>query len=144
VFDRVGDFDDRFQLTGGEDVHFFTRVRLAGFNIVWSGDAIVNETISSDRANLGSVLRRAYRGGNCYTLVETSLDDRVFLRFVRLFKACGRIAQGSVSACVSLFTGRLAALVRALGRICSGVGMLAGLAGFRYEAYKTVSGDLVD
>ena len=141
VFDQVGDFDERFQLTGGEDVHFFTRARLAGSSIVWSGDAVVHETISSDRANIGSVLRRAYRGGNCYTLVESSLDDRLFLRFVRFFKGCGRILQGLGYACTSLITGRLAALVRALGGICSGVGMLAGLAGFRYQAYKTVSED---
>jgi succinoglycan biosynthesis protein ExoM len=141
VFDRVGGFDDRFQLTGGEDVHFFTRVRLAGFHIVWSGDALVSETISSDRANLAWLLRRSYRDGNCYTLVESSLDDRVFLRFVRLFKGCGRILEGSVKACVSMFTGRAAAMVRALRGICSGAGMLAGLAGFRYQAYKTVSGD---
>jgi succinoglycan biosynthesis protein ExoM len=141
VFNQVGDFDDRFQLTGGEDVHFFTRVSRAGFNIVWSGDAVVNETISSDRANIGSILRRAYRGGNCYTLVESSLDKRIFPRLVRFFKGCGRILQGLGNACISLVTGRAAALVRAVGGICSGVGMLAGLAGFRYQAYKTVSGD---
>jgi succinoglycan biosynthesis protein ExoM len=142
VFDRVGGFDDRFQFTGGEDLHFFTRVRLAGFRIVWSQEAVVTETISRDRANLGSLLRRAYRGGNSYTLVESSLDRGIIgLRVVRLFKGCARILQGSLETCASLPTGRVTSLVRALGGICSGVGMLAGLVGLRYQAYKNVSGD---
>lgn len=142
VFDRIGGFDDRFQLTGGEDVQFFKRVRLAGLKIVWCEEAFVSETISIDRANLGSLLRRAYRSGNCYSLVECSLDGRLFARFVRLFKGCGRILQGSVNACASLFTGR-AALVRALQNIYLGVGMITGLAGLSYQAYRTVSGDAI-
>jgi succinoglycan biosynthesis protein ExoM len=144
VFDQVGGFDDRFQFTGGEDLHFFTRVRLAGFNIVWSQEAVVIETVSSDRANLGSLLRRAYTGGNSYALVESSLDGRAYLRLVRFFKACARILQGSLNACTSLLTGRAVAAVRALRGVCSGVGMLAGLSGLRNEAYKTVRGDPVE
>jgi succinoglycan biosynthesis protein ExoM len=144
VFDRVGGFDDRFQFTGGEDLQFFTRVRLAGFNIVWSREAVVIETVSSDRANLGSLLRRAYTGGNSYALVESSLDGRAYLRFMRFMKACARILEGSLKACASLLTGRVVTAVRALRSICSGVGMLTGLSGLRNESYKTVRGDPVE
>jgi succinoglycan biosynthesis protein ExoM len=144
VFDQVGGFDDRFQFTGGEDLHFFTRVRLAGFNIVWSQEAVVIETVSSDRANLGSLLRRAYTGGNSYTLLESSLDGRAYVRLVRFCKGCARILQGLLNACTSLFTGRAVAAVRALRCVCSGVGMLAGTLGIPYHAYKTVTGDPVD
>jgi succinoglycan biosynthesis protein ExoM len=144
VFDQVGGFDDRFQFTGGEDLHFFARVRLAGFNIVWSQEAVVIETVSSDRANLGSLLRRAYTGGNSYTLVESSLDGRAYPRLVRFFKACARILQGSLNACTSLVTGRAVAAVRALRGVCSGLGMLTGLSGLRNEAYKIVRGDPVE
>jgi glycosyltransferase involved in cell wall biosynthesis len=141
VFDHLGGFDDRFQLTGAEDIHFFTRVRLAGFTIVWSQEAVVTERIYGDRGNLGSLLARAYRGGNSYTLVESSLDDSAFLGLIRFSKGCARISQGSANACASLITGRAAALVRALGTVCSGVGMLTALAGVHYQAYKTVRGD---
>lgn len=143
VFDHIGCFDDRFQLTGGEDVQFFTRVRLAGFKIVWSAEAIVSETMSGDRTTLGALLRRAYNGGNCYSRVESSLDDRIFVRLVRFFKGFARILQGLLNAGASLLAGR-AAVVRALLVTCGGVGMIAGLAGLRYESYKTVSGDRVD
>lgn len=143
VFDHVGGFDDRFQLTGGEDVQFFTRVRLAGFKIVWSAEAVVSETTSGDRTNLRALIRRAYSGGNCYTRVESSLDDRIFVRLVRFFKGCARIFQGLANAGASLLAGRTA-LVRALLVTCGGVGMIAGLAGFRYEGYKIVSGDHID
>jgi glycosyltransferase involved in cell wall biosynthesis len=144
VFDRLGGFDDRFQLTGGEDIHFFTRVRLAGFNIVWSQEAVVTERIYRDRGNLGSLLARAYRGGNSYSLVESSLDDSAFLCLIRFSKGCARISQGSANACASLITGRAAALVRALGNVCSGMGMLTALAGVHYQAYKTVCGDPIE
>ena len=144
VFDQVGGFDDRFQFTGGEDLQFFTRVRLAGFKIVWAQEAVVIETVSSDRANLGSLLRRAYIGGNSYTLVESSLDGRPYRRLVRFFKACARILQGSLNACASVLTGRAITAVRALRCVCSGAGMLAGLSGFRNESYKTARGDPVE
>jgi succinoglycan biosynthesis protein ExoM len=144
VFDRVGAFDDRFQLTGGEDLHFFTRVRLAGFKIVWSQEAVVTETIYKDRANLGSLLRRAYRGGNSYTLVESSLNGSAYVRFIRFSKGCVRILQGAVNAGAFVLACRATPLVRALGQVCCGAGMLAGLAGLRYQAYEAVSGDSVE
>ena len=68
VFDRVGGFDDRFQLTGGEDIHFFTRVRRAGFNIVWSQEAVVT----------GENLRRQSQSG---IAPGTRISWREFLCF---------------------------------------------------------------
>jgi len=140
VIDHIGSFDDRFQLIGVDDWHFFTRVRLAGFKIVWCEEAVVRETISSDRANLGWILRRAYRGGNSYAVLECSLDDRLSLRLARFFKGSARILQGSLRAAASLLMGR-GTFVRAMRNICSGAGMITGVAGLRYQAYKTVTGD---
>ena len=37
VRDMAQHFDERFGLTGGEDMHFFRRIHLAGHKIVWAG-----------------------------------------------------------------------------------------------------------
>ena len=136
VFDRVQAFDERFGLTGGEDTHFFLRIRRAGFKIVWSAEAIAHEKISTDRANPGWLLRRAYRGGNNWVLVESTLDKRVSTRLVRVAKALARIILGALRAPLSLFWGK-AAVIRALRSICLGVGMLTGLADWEYQEYKS-------
>jgi len=141
VFDRIPAFDERFALTGGEDTHFFLRVSRAGFKIVWSPSAIVRERISVDRANLGWLLRRAYRGGNSWVLVESTLDKRVPTRLIRVAKAFGRIIQGSLRAPVSLFMGK-ASITKSLQKICLGAGMLTGLADWDYQEYKSAGSDL--
>src|SRR5882672_1811375 len=61
VFARIPGFDDNFQLTGAEDTHFFLRVHRAGFRIVWSQEAVVDESISADRGNLKWILHRGYQ-----------------------------------------------------------------------------------
>ena len=139
VFDRIAAFDEQFGLTGGEDTHFFIRVRRAGFKIVWSADAITHERYSTDRANLKWLLRRAYRGGNSWVLVESSFDKNVSTRFVRAVKAFARIILGTIKIPPSLFLGR-AARARALSGIWLGAGMLAGLIDWRYEEYINVTG----
>lgn len=135
VFFIVPTFDDRFTLSGGEDTHFFLRVRKAGHSIAWSQEAIVHESISSERANFAWILRRGYQCGNSWPLCESSLDDRLRVRVVRFLKAWAYVARGAASALVSLFMGK-AALARSLRTVCVGLGMLAGLAGRKFLAYQ--------
>jgi succinoglycan biosynthesis protein ExoM len=136
VLAAVHAFDDRFALTGAEDTHFFLRTRQAGFEMVGSGGAIVYEAVPKSRASLRWVLRRAYQVGNSWVLCEFSLDPRRSTRFVRTIKACGRILQGSVSACISPIFGRVA-LANALQNLFLGAGMLTALAGRSYQAYES-------
>ncbi|HMD32223.1 MAG TPA: glycosyltransferase [Candidatus Acidoferrales bacterium] len=136
VFAYVEPFDERFGLTGGEDTEFFFRVRAAGFAIVSSDSAVVHEVVPPSRANLPWVLRRAYQSGNSWVLCESSRDGRLSTRIIRAGKACGRIAQGALFACVSPLFG-WAAFARALKNLCLGAGMLAALAGQKYQAYQS-------
>jgi len=140
VFASVHGFDERFSLTGGEDTQFFLRVRRAGFSIVFSDAAIVHEPVPASRGNLTWMLRRAYQGGNSWVLCELSLDGRRSIRMLRLLKACTRMAQGACSACLSPLLGWVA-LVRALRTFCLGAGMLAALAGHRFEPYQQADMD---
>jgi succinoglycan biosynthesis protein ExoM len=135
VFLLVPTFDDRFNLSGGEDTHFFLRVRKAGHSIVWSQEATVHESIPSERANFAWILRRSYQCGNSWPLCESSLDDRLRVRVVRFLKAWAYVARGATGVFVSLFIGK-AALARSLRTVCVGLGMLTGLAGRKFLAYQ--------
>jgi succinoglycan biosynthesis protein ExoM len=135
VFFLVPRFDDRFNLSGGEDTHFFLRVRKAGHSIVWSQEAIVHESTPSERANLAWILRRSYQCGNSWPLCETSLDGRLRVRVTRFFKAWGYVAGGAAGTLISLFIGK-AALAHSLRTVCVGLGMLTGLAGRKFLAYQ--------
>ena len=140
IFEETGlTFDERLALTGGEDVHFFARVRRAGYKIVHADEAVVREWIPGSRANARWILKRAYRVGNAHTLTEEYLGSDPRTRAVRIAKGCGRIAQGALLLPASLpvlfLSGRWM-LVRSLLYICRGAGMLAGMIGVRFEEYR--------
>jgi len=136
VFDTVEMFDERFGLTGGEDTQFFLRVRLAGHTIAASHEAAVYEGVSTARANLRWVLRRAYQSGNSWALCESSLDRRAATRAVRTLKACGWIFCGAATACVSPLFG-MTAFAKSLRNCCLGAGMLMAVAGQSFQAYES-------
>lgn len=142
VFSTVRAFDERFALTGGEDTQFFLRVSQSGYTIVSSGEAFVSESVSRSRANIRWVLRRAYQVGNSWVLCESSLDPRFSTRILRMFKACGWMFRGALSAAVSAFLGK-AAIVGSLRNFFIGAGMLACLAGRNYQAYESAGTDAI-
>jgi GT2 family glycosyltransferase len=136
VFASVPGFDARFQLTGGEDTHFFLRAHRAGFRIAWSQEAVVHESISIDRANLRWILHRGIQVGNSWVLCEMSLDPRPQVRLLRFGKAAGHLLTGAASTPISLFRGR-AAVTRSVRKTCLGAGMITGLFGHNYLAYDS-------
>jgi len=136
VFDNISAFDEEFALTGGEDTQFFLRVLQSGFSIIGSSRAVVHESIPRSRANLPWIVRRAYQSGNSWVLCEKSVDPKLSTRVVRLFKAAGYLAQGAFSMPVSLFRGTTA-MAHSLQTFVVGIGMLAGLAGHRYQPYRS-------
>jgi succinoglycan biosynthesis protein ExoM len=140
VINTMKGFDERFALTGGEDTHFFLRVRKKGFTIICSGGGVVYESVPQSRTSLRWLLRRAYQSGNSWVLCESSLDRRISTRIVRVAKAVARILQGAISASLSPAFGRTA-LAQALSNLFLGVGMIAALAGRPFQAYQTADTD---
>jgi hypothetical protein len=138
VFDTTGRFDDRFALTGGEDLQFFRRAKANGARIVWANDASVEEWIPASRANLGWLLRRAYRSGATLGQVDRDRPDAIVARPMRVLRGFGRMVQGALVTPLALLSlrGRQVRLVRALQLIWRGAGMIAGVLGGRYEEYR--------
>lgn len=139
VLDTIPGFDEQFQLTGADDLHYFLRVAHAGFKIVFCRDAIVSEKITKDRTGVWSMLLRSYRGGNCHALVETSLDRSAGSRLLRFCKGCGRIVQGIVNTAFSIAGGPVST-VEAMKKMFLGFGMLTGVAGLKYQSYRKIKG----
>jgi succinoglycan biosynthesis protein ExoM len=138
VFDTTGRFDNRFALTGGEDLQFFRRARQQGARIVWADDASVEEWVPTSRTNVGWLLRRAYRGGTTLGQVDRDRPDVWIARPARVLRGAGRMVQGVLFTAVALVAlrDRRVRLVRALQLIWRGAGMIAGVMGGRYEEYR--------
>lgn len=129
-------FHERFALTGGEDTHFFMRVYRAGYKIVQANDALVYEWIPKSRVNAKWILQRAYSTGSSFTSSELELYPSISVLFMRVVRAARWIVQGMVLILPSLFKGRHV-FIKALQYVYRGVGMLACIAGKRYEEYRT-------
>ncbi|WP_312111681.1 glycosyltransferase family 2 protein [Brevibacillus reuszeri] len=136
VFARIENwFDERYALSGGEDTHFFMRVKALGFDIVWADEAIVHEWLPLSRLKVSWLLQRAYRSGNTYTLCERDIRQSAAKLVIRAIKGGFRIGSGLVLALPALLLGRIA-FIKALQSICLGAGMVMGLVGKRYEEYQ--------
>jgi glycosyltransferase involved in cell wall biosynthesis len=134
VFKTIPKFDERFQLTGGEDTHFFSQVHRAGFRIGWSQQALLQEVISPRRANLRWILHRGFQSGNSWVLSENLLCNGTRFRLARFCKSCVRVVNGLIMSIFTVFIDRGLA-VRHLRQAFMGAGMFAALMGRRYQAY---------
>jgi succinoglycan biosynthesis protein ExoM len=132
-------FAPSLALAGGEDTHFFLRVARARHRIVWADDAVAWEWVPPSRVRLPWLLRRAFRRGNTWALLERELEPGLRIRARRILRGGGRIARGAVLLPVAAVRGRHA-VVDALRGICFGAGSLAGVAGYRYDEYRTTHG----
>mgnify|MGYP001620127384 CR=1 FL=1 len=136
--DTATPFDERFGLSGGEDTHFFMRVRLGGAHIVWADGAMVSELVPATRVSVRWLVRRAYRRGNTLSLCLRDLSDSWPRRGRRVAGGILQVALGTVRL-ASAVAGRARA-VAGLAQIAYGVGLVTGLVGVRYEEYRTVHG----
>lgn len=136
VFRRVLKFDDAFSLSGAEDTDFFLRASQAGCKIVWAHEAVVSETISPERANVAWLLRREYQTGNGWVFCEARVNGSLHNWMLRLMKACAHAALGSLTAIAHFLMLNKAGVVGSLQRVSLGLGMLSGLFGHRFMAYR--------
>jgi len=130
VFEGVGGFDERFTLTGGEDTDWFARLHQSGGRIVWCNEAVVEEWVPPSRARLKWVLLRAYRIGTSHSLLAL---HESYAKIVT--RGVLRAGKGVCEVVAAVTKGKRPEAVRGLRQILSGVGMIAGTLGWRYEAY---------
>ncbi|MGF1476350.1 MAG: glycosyltransferase family 2 protein [Geminicoccaceae bacterium] len=127
-------FDERFNLTGGEDEHFFTRAKRAGLKAVTSADALVTETVPARRVRLPWLLRRHFRMGTTLAMIDASLDGGSRTMALRFAKALGRMTVG-LARLGHVVLGNRAGAVWGLCELARGAGTLSACGGFRYLEY---------
>lgn len=131
-------FDNRFALTGGEDSHLFMRLYQAGYKIVWTDEAVVQEWVPPSRTQLQYILLRGYNSWLHHSLIEKELYPSLMRKIIRLLKGFALISRGVIKLTPSLLTLLLGKqfLVHSLLDIFRGLGTLSGLLGVNYKAYE--------
>jgi succinoglycan biosynthesis protein ExoM len=133
-------FDERFNLTGGEDTHLCLRANSLGLRTAWADSALVTEPVVPQRARLRWLLKRAFRGGNTMTACELALSPdptkRLQVRLGRVAKGGFRVALGVLRILLGGVRGRWTEVVVGLRSMMTGVGMISGVFGFGYSEYR--------
>ena len=138
VFEKVPGFDERLNLTGGEDALFSARVNKAGCRIVSSLDAVVFETVILGRMSVSSISKRGYQYGSSSVIVYSLLGEKIYTRLFRLVKACVKAFLYGAYLVPSLVKGRICA-VWTLRKISQETGIILSMLGRRYHPYRNGS-----
>jgi len=132
-------FAERYALTGGEDRHFFQRVRMAGYRLHWADEAVVTEWIPASRANARWLVRRQFRVGNSLAFIESEFEPGLHRRIRRWLRACYGVVIGIAALPLARVRGRVS-YVRACQHIASDLGRLSAAFGRTYQEYREIHG----
>lgn len=131
-----GPYDVKMNPIGGEDTLFFTLIKGKGAKLIWSDEAIVSETVSSERMTIKWLLMRAIRFGSLVTLVEKRTDNPLKIIAIRIMKGTARILFGLLSLIPNSITKGLAGFVQSLENMATGLGEFLGIMGIIPQGYK--------
>ncbi|MBO9445913.1 glycosyltransferase [Ruegeria sp. R14_0] len=126
-------FDPRFNITGGEDEEFYTRLRESGGTIRAAAQALVWDDVPESRTTLRWIGRRWFRKGN--TLGRIALIRRQGVA-MRVVKGVGAIGWGCLT-CLCLGFGSRSRWYRGVLEVYRGAGMLAALAHVEFAEYSS-------
>jgi succinoglycan biosynthesis protein ExoM len=129
-------FDDALNFTGGEDQLFFRQLLARGGTITYAAKAIAWEILPAARRSFGFILKRSFRRGNSLAACDRRLHGDLRGLALRAAKGLAIVAIGLVRILpMAILRGRGAAVASA-SEIARGSGMLAGLLGVSYHAYR--------
>jgi glycosyltransferase involved in cell wall biosynthesis len=97
-------FDERLANGVGEDTHFFRRIDLAGYSIVWVDDALVEEWIEPARVSERWLIERRYLHAVTNVLIARDLAPGLGTTLRRVGAAARRGLVGSAMLAVGRFT----------------------------------------
>ena len=129
-------FDARFNFIGGEDFEFFERSSRSGNKHVWVAEAVVIETIPSDRATWRYLFTRHFSGATNAVVRyrKTHGGALTWLHFV--IKAAGKFLGAGVSLLCALLCARRRFAQSAVKQFANSLGYLSGLCNLTFERYR--------
>ena len=129
-------FEERMALTGGTDVLLGRLLKQAGIQFYWSDRAIVKEIIPPERCQIKWLLLRRFRGGSSEVLIRRYSKEKGY-RINSLLFAVRIILIGVLKGLTFVWNGKYT-VVKGIGYVSQGIGLIWGLFGFAYEEYKSV------
>ncbi|MCX8998127.1 glycosyltransferase [Rhizobiaceae bacterium BDR2-2] len=127
-------FSPTFNLMGGEDVDFFSRMKERGFRFAWSKDALVHEGQPPERARLNWVLKRGFRIGTSDMRIQLLRAKTPFQTVQAALKAGAGLAfHGAMLSILVLRKQTRANGIFSAGRA---TGKLYGLLNGHYNEYS--------
>ena len=127
-------FEERMALTGGTDVLLGRLLKKVGVQLYWSDRAVVKEIIPPKRCQIKWLLLRRFRAGSSEVLIRRYSEEKCY-RMKSIFSAARVISIGILKTFTFVWNGRYA-VVKGVGYIFQGIGIVCGLFGFSYEEYK--------
>ena len=136
VFARLGlpAFDLRFNFLGGGDTDFFVRCREAGMRFHWVAEAVITETVPSDRTRPTWLALRGLRIGAVNYHVQRKLAGTAWLQARLILKMLGLLPL-SLFRAIALAWAERAALIAMHPVIVAAGGALAAI-GVEPQPYK--------
>ena len=135
-----GLFEEKLNLMGGEDGHFFARFHKLGFTSVWCNEAVVEEQVVPSRATAKWIIQREFRYGTNTAYVARTVFPSATTYGYRTITAAGYAVVFSVISLATLPLGK-AVWVRNVARVGRGIGVLAGLMGVVHHEYRVTHGE---
>ena len=132
----IGPFNEAFALSGGEDTELGLRLWRGGARFWWNAEARVWEHVPPGRLRPAWLLRRAFRTGNALVFCHRAVFPAGQWWRLSVRVGVASLAWGFLKLPPCVFLGP-ARLLGALVDLARGCGVIAALAGFRYEEYRT-------
>jgi glycosyltransferase involved in cell wall biosynthesis len=137
-------FDLNFGLSGGSDTLFTRQFAARGGRMVWCDEAIVYDVVPASRSTRRWVLLRALRSGTSWSatslLVASGRRQRLGWQLRDFTSGLVRIAGGSLRFAAGLLSRREALEAAGARNVARGLGLAAGVFGYRYHEYKRKAG----
>lgn len=125
-------FDDRFGLSGGEDLELFLRLQEHGGRCVWAANALVTAQVPFERTERTWLLRRELRNGQLMARLRQQFDR--YSRFWLFAIGIHKLAQGIGMALQEIIAGRRVSMP-AQFKMMAGTGWLRAAFGHLYLEY---------
>jgi succinoglycan biosynthesis protein ExoM len=129
-------FDGEFNFSGGEDQLFFRQLRARGGTIAYAPAARAWEFAPPERRTVGFLLRRSFRRGNSLAKCDRRVYGTAQNSALRALKGALLSARGLLGLAPATLVRGTTGLVGAGCDVAAGLGMLAGLFGVTYQAYR--------
>lgn len=129
-------FNPLFNLSGGEDSHFFESMTLLGAKIVWCNEAIVYSDIVEERATEEYIWRRRYNIG----YVTYLRDKLLYGKSKTNRKAFALIIRDVYKISVTYFSRSKKTQAKRKKKVAELKGLIAAMRGIKFENYVNTDG----